>query len=674
MTRLATLVALFVATLKALVTGVAYQSANMATQFGNRKINRKSYHIVGLSKLMRHIILAELGGLKQAEGTTGIPERTLRRSYQSEGVSQILWDLLLCRLPGHRDQLEALCPEGWGGTSRSARYEDMQIRASKSVMNSSGFFTEGLRLPGNKTSYTIVRKIDGHSRTASYEAREDHGKKVFIKTLLELPITPTKRIHSDIDELEVRFRREADSHSKLKEVARIAHVIDHNRLRFPNFPHEVPYLVQEYVDGLTFEQFIAKNRQGEIGGLGVESWFRIARQLLETLRQVHAAGVIHGDICPDNILFSNDEPVIVDFGQSFFFDTHFIKESDSSFSRQIEFVAPERRGKGKWSRPADVYSLGGVLLYMACESLPPKEEPDNHKLRILVFDAIRRRNPSLLDANIGIADVILRCLHNSIEDRSSSPGEVLELLSIYEQTTKGACLQVTGEIKSEISLIQKYAQRLESQELRIFLPFLLGDLRHMSRRLSDAFAGKFLSIVGDREEMILGLLRYLSLLDNGDAYFTLTVPKFWRDDNLGIDGRFIRFNTMLAQKGVTIRRVFLVTRAELKEGFTRKVFQSQIAALGNLTSDINTKAKEVEAGGYYTGFVVMNEKERDQLMLHGHHVGIAKIGKDCLALVFKANKKDGQIRRIELRKEIDPDEILAFFLKQLNASKPITEV
>lgn len=620
---------------------------------------------------MLQIINSDLGGSKQASAATGIPERTLRRTFKSDRVSHALWNQLLNNLPRQRERLEALCPEGWDGMTRNAGTEVLQVRASKSVISAAGFFTEGLRLPGNQTIYTIVRKIEGHSRTASYEAHSDGGKRVFIKTLLELPTAVTRRVSSAIEALEVRFRREAASHSKLKGVSRIAHVIDHNRLRFPNFPHEVPYLVQEYIDGSTFERFIADNREGVIGGLGVKSWFKIARHLLETLRQVHAAGVIHGDICPDNILFSNGEPVLVDFGQSFFFDTHFIKESDSSFSRQIEFVAPERR-EGKWSRPADVYSLGAVLLFMACESLPPQKEPDNHKLRILVFDAIQRKNPALLDANIGIADIILRCLHYSIEDRSSSPGEILELLSIYEQTPAGSSQQVMGEIKTEISHIQKYAHRMESQELKIFLPFLLGDLRHMSRRLSDAFAGKFLSIVGDREEMILGLLRYLSLLDKGDAYFTLTIPTFWRDDNLGVDGRFIRFNTMLAQKGVTIRRVFLVTQSELKEAFTKRVFQSQIAALANL-KDVNTKAKDVEAGGYYTGFVVMKERERDQLMLHGHHVGIAKIGSECLALVFKANKKDGKVRRIELRKEADPDEILSFFLQQLNHSTPISE-
>ena len=248
------------------------------------------------------------------------------------------------------------------------------------------------------------------------------------------------------------------------------------------------------------------------------------------------------------------------------------------------------------------------------------------------------------------------------------------MLSIFEQTPLTASKPVINEIENEVSRVLKQIKRLEQNERRIFLPFLLGDIRLISRRISDVFAGNFLSLVGDREDMILGLLRYLSLLGAGDAYYTLTVPTFWRDDNLGVDGRFIRFNTMLARKGVTIRRVFLLTREELKDPNAEKIIEAQKMAVRSLQSAVNTTDKRVEAGGYYTGYVVVSKAERDKLVLHGHHVGVAKIGDDCLALVFKARDKDGKVRRVELRKEDDPSEVINFFLSRLEKARPITEL
>jgi serine/threonine-protein kinase len=147
-------------------------------------------------------------------------------------------------------------------------------------------------------------------------------------------------------EFRARFRREA----------RIAAGLSH-----PNLigiydcadGAERPYLVMEYVAGDNLAQRLSS--QGEI-----ESEL-LARELLGALAHIHAAGIVHRDIKPQNVLIAADGSAkLIDFGIALPADATALTRT-GNFLGTARYIAPEvMRGEGASER-SDLYSCGVVL-------------------------------------------------------------------------------------------------------------------------------------------------------------------------------------------------------------------------------------------------------------------------------------------------------------------------
>lgn len=643
----------------------------------NHLRNRKSYFIEGLAQYLEK--LCRGASYETVAHQLGLPPKQFQRVRKSSEVSRSVWNTLILN-PTIKDSLLALCPEGWGGNPElleaqiSTRTMEQYLIKVSPPLNLDGHFKTGTRIRGQRSTYTIVKRIQSLSSSASYKAISTEGDDVFLKTLHQFPSRPSRQDHQDIAQLDARFKAEYSSHTRLKGLSGIAHVIDTIYIRDDSLPYAIPVLVQEYVDGKSCIAFLASIEARTGKPLPYERWASIARNLISTIGAVHASGVVHGDIRPENILFKGDSPVVVDFGQSFLVDTYFHKTSEHPAYLQSSAVAPERRAAaGKWSFGADVYGIGAVLFFLATGHELPRQEQDNHLLKTLVFDYLESHNPSLLATNLGVGDVLLRCLHYEIEDRASRVEELIELLDIFEQAAHEPASYSANQFRAEFDAISSSLKEIEERNLKIFLPFLMRELKGLSRKALDVLSSSFIPLVGDREEVLIGLLRYLTLLGSNDQYFTLTVPSFWSTENLGVDGRFLRLNTMLALRGVTIRRVFLLTEQELREPATQKILESHRLAIESLQEKINCSDSRPEAGGCFTGYVIIDKESRARLIQHGHHVGLAKLGKQWLAMIFRAKRRDGSVRRVEFRIEQDPEEILQEFLGYLEDSASIAD-
>ena len=120
-----------------------------------------------------------------------------------------------------------------------------------------------------------------------------------------------------------------------------------------------PYIVTRYVPGLTLDEVV-----GSGGPLAGPALARLAFGLAEALSAVHAAGVVHRDLKPGNVMISDGEPVVIDFGIAHLPETTRLTLT-GMFMGTPGYLAPEVI-EGKESGPAsDVHSWAATVAFAA---------------------------------------------------------------------------------------------------------------------------------------------------------------------------------------------------------------------------------------------------------------------------------------------------------------------
>lgn len=125
--------------------------------------------------------------------------------------------------------------------------------------------------------------------------------------------------------------------------------------------------------GLTVDEAVRLRGPLPAGAL----WLLLAETAVQ-LRAVHTSGIVHRDVKPGNVMLVRDGVKLIDFGIARAADQAKLTRSGGGFGTQ-GFSAPEQQaGAEEVAAPADVYSLGALLLYAASGRTPgvvPDLEP-----------------------------------------------------------------------------------------------------------------------------------------------------------------------------------------------------------------------------------------------------------------------------------------------------------
>ncbi|MEU4549903.1 serine/threonine-protein kinase [Nonomuraea dietziae] len=206
-----------------------------------------------------------------------------------------------------------------------------------------------------------------------------------------------------------RFQRELQLTGRLTGHPNVVTVFDTGTTRAGK-----PYIAMEF-----FENGSLRDRVRAQGPLPLADVLRTGVKLAAALAAVHEAGVLHGDIKPQNILVSRyGEPAIADFGVARVVDSSEMSATSQAFTPL--HAAPEVVSGQPHSVASDVYSLGSTLYHLLAGQ-PAFHSPTDPSIAPLMFRVLSSEPPPINRPDVpSIAtEAILRAM-------AKTPGERYE--------------------------------------------------------------------------------------------------------------------------------------------------------------------------------------------------------------------------------------------------------
>lgn len=141
---------------------------------------------------------------------------------------------------------------------------------------------------------------------------------------------------------------------------------------------ESALVITEYISGMTLREYMENN------GIMQESVVcNLVGQLLEVLQVVHAQGIVHRDINPDNIMISGDGVLkLIDFGIAR--ERKAGKNQDTTILGTVGYAAPEQFGFMQTDERTDIYALGVLMNKMLTGYFPGEQLYAKEPMRRLI--------------------------------------------------------------------------------------------------------------------------------------------------------------------------------------------------------------------------------------------------------------------------------------------------
>jgi serine/threonine-protein kinase len=192
----------------------------------------------------------------------------------------------------------------------------------------------------------------------------------------------------------------------------------------------VPYLVLELVEGDDLQTVLAR------GPLDVPAAVEIALQVCAALETAHAAGVVHRDIKPDNILLAPNGIVkVCDFGIAGGLAHQSYEGRHATVVGTSDYMAPEQAAGGPVSTRTDLYALG-CLLFAMLTGRPPFEAGD---ARYVVWQQLNQAPPTVAsrrpDVPAELDALVGQLLAKAPSDRPATAGDVRAGLALLSGQT-----------------------------------------------------------------------------------------------------------------------------------------------------------------------------------------------------------------------------------------------
>ncbi|MDS1272024.1 serine/threonine-protein kinase [Lipingzhangella sp. LS1_29] len=209
--------------------------------------------------------------------------------------------------------------------------------------------TGGDEMPERIGQYRIRRRIGSGGMGVVYQAEDAQGQFVAVKVL---------RSEVAGDEVaRARLAREVETMRRVHS-RNVAEVLDAD-----TNAHQ-PWVVTEYVPGMTLDDTVTDH-----GPLRGRALTRLVTGLARALDNIHQAGVIHRDLKPGNVIISNGEPIVIDFGIAHAVDSAKLTQT-GTFVGTPSYLSPEVIEGTDLGPATDVHAWGATVAFAATGNPP----------------------------------------------------------------------------------------------------------------------------------------------------------------------------------------------------------------------------------------------------------------------------------------------------------------
>ena len=295
--------------------------------------------------------------------------------------------------------------------------------------------------------FDIKQSLGKGSMATVYLAKEKElGRLVAIKVL-----SPN---HAKDRTALKRFEREA------KAAASLGHPNVVQVFRFGRLPDETPYLVMRFVKGRTMEERLKAD-----GRLSTTLAKEILHDVASALAAAHAAGIVHRDVRPANVLWDEEgqRALLADFGIAALLATSGEEATRLTKTGQMigdpRYLSPEQLLDQDLTELADIYAFG-VLGY----ELFTGEGPYDARTNTQWITAHLNQDPKDLrqmrsDIDADVADLLRRCLNREPKHRPSA-ADVARALAADSAPSAQAALPTSGSVEGAADLQQLIKRRV----------------------------------------------------------------------------------------------------------------------------------------------------------------------------------------------------------------------
>jgi serine/threonine protein kinase len=371
---------------------------------------------------------------------------------------------------------------------------------------------------------------------------------------------------------------------------------------------------QRFPDSQRLSVYVRNRRAQGLPAVPPEKWSPWVEALARALAAVHNSETLHRDIRPSNIVIENDQPIFVDIGQGAF------REVTGAQDRRRFYVAPEQRGDlPSPSRSADIFALGAVFMFMATGEDPDFCYTKDAALEAALVDALNKGG--VLSSVFGVAALLSRCLRVTSQSRLRNADHLLNDLVALRQDHKADINVCLDRTKSAVA-------RLNQRHDQVFMALASTALEEVNSQL-DAMVTGVLTISGPVDYILGRLWTYLSTLNAGAEYLSISLPPFWRQINFGVRGLYFGANVELVQRGAGLRRLFLLTEADRSDKEVLEIVEAQLQM-----EDVIVQAAK-NRPGLTVGirYKMVEDSRREEYVLEEEHCGYWINGSSMVKLV-----------------------------------------